>query len=72
MSEHFTERDYLYWLCQLPPLGAITIQTLLDRFGSCEAVYYMEGNRLKEEKLLNRPAAACFEDMKPKLSETTR
>ena len=72
MSEHFTERDYLYWLCQLPPLGAITIRTLLDRFGSCEAVYYMEGSRLKEEKLLNRAAAACFDDMKPKLLETTR
>ncbi len=72
MSEPFTERDYLYWLCQIPPLGAVTIQLLIDQFGSCEAVYSMEGTRLAREKLLNRPAAACFDERKRKLPETTR
>ncbi len=72
MSMYYSERDYLYWFCQLPPLGALTIGMLIDRFGSCEAVYNMEGSRLAEEKLLNRTMAACFDEMKPRLAATTR
>ncbi len=68
----FTERDYLYWLCQVPQLGAVTIQVLLERYGTCESIYHIEGIRLAEEKLLNRPAAACFDGMKARLEETTR
>ena len=72
MSAEFSERDYLYWFCQLPLFGALTIQMLMERFGSCETAYRMEGSRLKEEKLLNRAAAACFDAMKPRLEDTTR
>lgn len=72
MHEHFSERDYLYWFCQLPALGTMTVQSLIARFGSCEAAFHIEGSRLMEEKLLNRPMAACFDGMKAEIAETTR
>lgn len=34
------EREYLYWLCQIPSLGAVSIRKLGEYFGSYEAVYY--------------------------------
>lgn len=71
MSERFTERDYLYWLCQIPPLGAVSIQALLDRYQTCEAVYQIEGSRLAKERLISQKAAECFEQMKPLLGKAS-
>lgn len=33
------EQQYLYWLCQIPAIGAVGIRKLKERFGSYETVY---------------------------------
>ena len=33
------EKEYLYWLCRLPCLGAVSIRKLYEYFQSFEAIY---------------------------------
>ncbi len=70
--EPLTEHDYLYWFCQIPQLGAVSIQLLKERFGTYEAAYNIEGTRLAGEKLLNRAAAAAFDGAKKHLGAAVR
>lgn len=47
------EREYLYWLSQVPDMGAVTIRRLWDRYHSFEYVYNMEETGLKNQGLVN-------------------
>lgn len=66
-----SEKDYLYWLCQIPVLGAVTIHRLYERYGSFRAIYNMEGTRLMESAGAGRKAE-CFDTWKPRLSQTVK
>lgn len=49
------EREYLYWLCQIPSLGAVSIRKLGAYFGSFESVFFnIEESRLKSCDILNQ------------------
>ena len=41
------EKEYLYWLCQNPLLGAVTIQRLFDYYGSFKDIYNIFGDERK-------------------------
>ena len=58
------EKEYLYWLCQVPVLGAVKIKRLWQRYGSFERIYNIEGIQLTEEQLLTTKEAACFDAWK--------
>ena len=72
MNKPEREHVYLYWLLQLPAMGAVTAGHLLNRFGSFAAVYNMEGTRLCREGLLKPSQAAAFEKHKERLAAAAR
>ncbi|MEG2350808.1 MAG: DNA-processing protein DprA, partial [Hungatella sp.] len=45
------EKEYLYCLCQIPGMGAVTIKKLWKQYGSFETIYNIEGNELSKKKL---------------------
>jgi len=55
------ERQYLYWLCQVPVLGAVSIRRLWERFKSFERIYNIEGMEFVKERLLSESAAVCLD-----------
>ena len=58
------EREYLYWLCHVPSLGAVKIKKLYDYIGSYKGIYNIEGKDLVRSGLLNQAEASFFEKMK--------
>ena len=46
------EKGYLYWLLQLPWMGAVTLLKLYKVFGSYECVYYIEETDWKKAGVL--------------------
>lgn len=68
--DKMTEKEYLYWLCQIPVLGTVSIHRLWERYGSFEAVYSIEGKELIENNLLRENDANCVEVWKEKLFES--
>ncbi len=61
------ERLFLFWLCQIPGIGAVTIRKLLEEFKSFEQIYNIEGKLLTERGLLKEKAANGFDSGKKKL-----
>ena len=43
MEREYTEREYLYWLCQIPSFGTVKIHRLWEHYGSFHDIYYIEG-----------------------------
>ncbi len=66
----YTEKEYLYWFCQVPLLGAAALNGLWERYHSFQAVYNMEGVRLTEQGLLSKAAADLFDAWKERLGRT--
>lgn len=64
-----SEKEYLYWLCRIPLLGAVTIGRLYERYGSFRVIYNMEGTKLAGENALGRKTAESFDSMKEKFTE---
>ncbi len=60
------EREYLYWLCHVPALGAVKIKRLYDSIGSYKGIYNIEGKELEQSGLLKQAEASVFEEMKRK------
>ncbi len=53
------EREYVYWLCQIPSLGAVSIKRLGEYFGSFENVFYnIEESLPKLRNILNQKQTA--------------
>lgn len=46
------EKEYLYWLCRCPGIGAVTVRKLRELTGSFENAYYIEGMELMEQGIL--------------------
>jgi DNA processing protein len=60
------EREYLYWLCHVPALGAVKIKKLYDYIGSYKGIYNIEGKELEQSGLLKQTEASLFDEMKRK------
>lgn len=67
--KYWTEKEYLYWLCQVPALGAVSIRRLWERYGSFEAVYNIEEKEFIGKKLLSEKDARCLDTWKTRLPE---
>ena len=48
------EKEYLYWLCSLLNLGAVSIRRLYEHFQSFEVIYNIEDNEMESAGILNR------------------
>ena len=63
------EKEFLYWLCQTPGLGAHQIRRLTELAGSCENTYYIEGTQLlKQGIVLKEEKAVQFDYWKKELT----
>ncbi|WP_313069660.1 DNA-processing protein DprA [Lacrimispora sp.] len=58
------EREYLYWLCHVPFLGAVSIKRLYDYMGSYKGIYNIEGTELQRLGLLKQSYVSAFEECK--------
>lgn len=61
------ENEYLYWLVNIPVMGAVTIQKIWKEFESFKDLFNIEGKQLTEAHILDESRAACFEEYKKKL-----
>lgn len=69
LTDEVSEQEYLYWLCQIPSLGAVSIRKLGEYCGSYEAVYYnIEETRLKETGFLNKRQIAELVEWKTRFA----
>lgn len=58
------EKKYLYWLCHVPFLGAVSIKKLFDCIGSYKRIYNIEGKELEHLGLLKHRDIAAFDQSK--------
>ena len=63
------EKEYLYWLCQIPGIGAVSMARMWELLGSFERIYNIEGTRLVDMGILPRKAGGAFDRWKGKLGE---
>ncbi len=63
------EKEYLYWLLQVPFIGAVAIKRLWDNYHSFMYIYNMEETELKEKGLLNSRGADNFKEWKKYLAK---
>ncbi len=66
-----TEKEYLYWLCQVPALGAVGIQALWESFGSFREIFCRSPEELSRRKIISRAAAAGISGWKERIADTT-
>lgn len=66
------EKEYLYWLCQIPGIGAISMARLWEHFRSFERIYNIEGMQFVSMGILSSKAGAYFDSWKGKLEEEKR
>lgn len=58
------EKEYLYWLCHVPTLGAVTIKRLYEYVGSYKGIFNIEGKELHRLGLLKPSSVSAFEESK--------
>ena len=63
------EKEYLYWLFQIPGMGAVTLRRLWERFQSFQKIYNMEGSFLEQQGYLTKRTADHFDRWKQNLSD---
>jgi len=66
------EKEFLYWMCQIPVFGAVKIRRLWEMMRSFEAVYNIEGIQLQESGVLTPNEGKCFDDWKKYLEQAVR
>lgn len=64
------DKGYLYWLFQVPEIGAATMRKLWKEYGSFQEIYNIEGRELSGQKLLNQRQAERFDERKSYLGQT--
>ena len=65
MDNH-EEKEYLYWLCHVSVLGAVSIRKLHEYTGSYKKIYNIEGKELQQLGLLKQSQITAFEESKLK------
>lgn len=68
-QDKLQEKAYLYWLCQVPTLGAVTIRNLQEYFQSFSAIYNIEETALLKSELLRSDQIASIKAWKGHLAE---
>ena len=63
------EKEYLYWLCQIPGVGAVSMARLWEKFHSFERIYNIEGTQLISMGILTQKTGIYFDVWKGKLKE---
>lgn len=63
------EKEYLYWLYQIPGMGAVTLRRLWERFQSFEQIYSMKGALLEKQGYLSKRIVPHFDRWKQNLAE---
>lgn len=53
-ADKLQEKIYLYWLCQVPTLGAVTIRNLWEYYQSFSTIYNIEETALEQSGLLRQ------------------
>ncbi len=53
------EKEFLFWLCQAPWLGAVSIRRIGELAGGFEKAYYIEGKELRERGVLGTSERAA-------------
>lgn len=66
------EREYLYWLCHVPFLGAVSIKRLYDYMGSYKGIHNIEGTELQRLGLLKPSHVSAFEECKNRKETSDR
>ena len=61
------EKRYLYWLCKLPVLGAVSIRKLYEYFQSFEAIYNIEETGLEDAGILSEAQRQALIDWRGQL-----
>lgn len=62
------EKQYLYWLCHTPGMGAVSIRKLGEYFTSFERIYQTEEKELQECRLLKARQIDAIQQSKRKFS----
>lgn len=62
------EKEYLYWLCGIPNLGAVSIRRLYEHFQSFEAIYNIEEKEMEHTGILNRTQRKALAEWHSQLS----
>lgn len=63
------EKEYLYWLCQIPGIGAVSMARMWERFHSFERIYNIEGTQMTAMGILPKKAGEAFDRWKERLAE---
>ncbi len=63
------EKEYLYWLCQIPGIGAVSMAKMWGMFHSFERIYNIEGTQLISMGILSQKAGKAFDGWKRKIEE---
>ena len=68
-QDKLQEKVYLYWLCQVPTLGAVTIRKLWEHFQGYSAIYNIEETELRESGLLREDQITAIRTWKRRFTE---
>lgn len=66
-----SEQEYLYWLNQIPVMGAVGMRRLWEVYGSFRKIYNIEEKELSEKGLMRPKDAECFQIWKENINKTT-
>lgn len=63
------EKEYLYWLCSIDGVGAVTIRKIAETFGSLENAYNIEEKEWNAAGIVRRPLLRKIMDRKNHLQQ---
>ena len=67
-----SEKEYLYWLCHIPGLGAVSIRRLYEYFGSFRAIWNAGKNEIAACKVLKAQQQEAFLENRKKTDDLQR
>lgn len=67
-----SEKEYLYWLCHIPGLGAVSIRRLYEYFGSFRAVWNAGKNEITACSILKARQQEAFWESKKEIEDLRR
>lgn len=68
-EDKLQENVYLYWLCQVPTLGNVTIRNLWEHFHNFSTIYNIEETDIRESGLVREDQITAMRTWKRRFSE---
>lgn len=68
-QDKLQEKVYLYWLCQIPTLGSVTVRRLWEHFHDCSTMYNIEETELRESGLVKEGQLTAIRTWKRRFAE---